>query len=118
APLPADENHRRVDVGRGRAEASAIEGGSNLLGRATEVPERPDELDVLVPHLRDLVQGAVRVAPHRVTQRVKLEANALEPACARCEARDDARMRCEDRAGEARVEPLDEPAAVHDSRPL
>src|SRR5207244_12155292 len=58
-PLPPDEQRDRRDVSRGRAQSFAIEGGPDLLRRAAEVTERPEQLDVAVHYGALGGEGAV-----------------------------------------------------------
>ena len=67
----------------GCAESFLVERGANLLWGASEVLERPEELDVGVPHGADGGEGALGVGAHSATDGVELYAESVE-ACSGC----------------------------------
>jgi len=60
------------------AQPLAIERRSHLLGRAAEVTERPQQLDVGVAHGAHRGEGPLGIPAHRVAHRIELEPDAGE----------------------------------------
>ena len=78
AALPTDEDRVGGHVARRRAQPLVLERRRDLLRRAPEEIERPEQLDVGVAdgaHRRERALGILR---HRVTDRVGLEPDAVE----------------------------------------
>ena len=78
AALPAHENRVSRHVTGGRAQTFIFERRGHLLRRAAKQIERPEQLDVGVPHRAHLRERAIRVLHHRVAHRVRLEPDAVE----------------------------------------
>src|SRR5688572_8829099 len=76
-----------ADMRRWRAESVAVEYGTQLSVRHSEVVHRPEHLDVLVPDRGDVGEGPLEVASCVVAKTVELNADALQTSAADCGAR-------------------------------
>ena len=89
--VPVFQDDFRRHVRRRRLEAFVVERRAYLLRCTAEVVERPQKLDVVVPHRAHGRERSLGIARMALGDRIELEANAVQTCASRYDAPDDRR---------------------------
>jgi hypothetical protein len=92
---------------RGCAQPFASERVAHLLSSSTEVPERPEQLDVVVANCANRCESTIGIRSHSSANRIQLEADTIQPLRRECPA-----WRCSD-ADSSGGDCLNEIASIH-----